>query len=160
MKLIGSRTGAYEFWIRFPCRFKVWLGQRPNSDIDIAIDIDEPEPISTNPLYSVDVFRGKPLGPYIENGKLYNPDGYSYLLYPLSVKAFKNNWSHLLIYPVTTDVLDAEENKVAELLTDFTQCQDGHLCRLLANKQRSAAKKILPRDSNPFQLNTSRNPDC
>lgn len=143
MKLIGSRTGAYEFWIRFPCGFKVWLGQRPNSDVDIAIEADEPEPISINPLYSIDIFRGELFAPYIENGKLSKPDSYNYLLYPLSTKAFKNNWSHLLMYPVTTDVLDAEKHKVAELFTDFTQFPKGHFCRLLANRQRSTANKEL-----------------
>ena len=66
MKIIGSQTGAYEYFVKFPSGKKIWLGKSINSDTDILLCNGEEKPNG-----NFDIFYGEPFAPFIENKKLH-----------------------------------------------------------------------------------------
>lgn len=112
MKLIGSKTGAYEYWVVFPNNFKIWMGKRPTSDTDVLIYGEEKCEDK-----SVDVFYGSPWGPYVQNGQLHTPKTFDYLLYSLINKARKQNATQVLIdyYGKRAIVEEGSGNPIGEI---------------------------------------------
>lgn len=116
MKLIGSRTGGYEYWVKLKSGFKIWLGQRPNSDTDILLSKKEPKPIGV-----FDIFYGDPVAPYVENNRLIRPNGFEYLIFPICNKLFKRNMIDdlMLNYREIAEVEDAQNKKVGEIFLQY-----------------------------------------
>lgn len=146
MKLIGSRTGEYEYWVKLPCGFRKWFGQKPNSDTDILISVNEEKPKG-----NFDIFYGEPSwGPYVENNRLVVPDNFDYLMFPLCNKLFLNDIAGKLIknYQKTADVENIEGKKVGEIFLDYAKIPMAICYQIAARaelvKQR-ALKTSLPR---------------
>jgi hypothetical protein len=142
MKIVGSRTGAYEFHIQMPDGQKFWMGQKKYSDLDILLEEDEPEPVINANVIILDIFRGRPFGPYIEKGRLYLTNNYNYLLYPLSFMAITVDQIRNFLKPVVCDLQDKNQKKVGELFTDFSLLPESgnFFARELVVRQKAFAK--------------------
>ncbi len=133
MRLIGSRTGGYEYWVRLKSGLKTWFGQRKNSDTDILL----PSKKEQKPEGRFDIFYGEPYGPYIEDNRLVMPKNYDYLMFSLCSKfALKNKQlelykNHLSI----AEVLDKHENKVGEIYLDYAKIPM-MMCKIAANASK------------------------
>jgi hypothetical protein len=122
MYIIGSRTGGYEYWVEMQCGFKIWLGQRPNSDKDILLEKGEQPPEG-----HFDIFYGTPKNslnpnaPYIKDNRLICPKDHNYLIYPLCTKLYARNFRDVLIknYLTVANIKDKNLEKVSEILLDY-----------------------------------------
>lgn len=129
MKIIGSQTGAYEYFVEFPNGKKIWLGKRTNSDTDILLRKDEKKPEG-----NFDIFYGEPFAPFIENGKLHTCPNFDYLMFSLCNKMFLKNLTPILIknYKQTVSIYDALEKKVGEIFLEYEKIPKA-ICLIIAN---------------------------
>ena len=145
MKLIGSKTGAYEYWVVLPNSFKLWMGTRPTSDTDVSICGEE-----TCEDKTLDVFYGLPWGPYVEDGQLHVPESFGYLLYSLINKARKQNATQLLIdyYEINATIEEGSGNPVGEICLIYEKSNNvggGYLAALA--KARRFKRSAFAADS-------------
>ena len=140
MRLIGSKTGAYEYWVVFPNRFKLWMGVRPTSDTDVSVCRDE---ICND--RSLDVFYEPPLGPYVEEGQLHTPENFNYLLYSLINKARKKDANQILIdyYESNATIEEGSGNPVGEICLIYEKSNNagGHFLAAMAKARRETFRK-------------------
>lgn len=126
MKIVGSHTGCYEFIVRLPTGLKFKLGKNPKSDLDIIITKEE--------LKNKDLFLGtfekeapqkfdifideQPYGPYIENGELFIPNSYNYLLFSICRKAqiYLRTFDLVKSYGKPVEIFSYEGRKITEII--------------------------------------------
>jgi hypothetical protein len=138
MKLIGSRTGAYEYWVKLKRGGKVWLGQKATSDIDLLLDKNE-----VRPKANFDVFYGAPTGPYVENNRLSKPKDFDYLMFSLCCKLMRNNLDALMTnYLDVAEVTDLLDKKVGEIYLDYASIP-ASFCHTLAARAKVMKPMIL-----------------
>lgn len=115
MKIIGSRSGGYEFFVKLFSGYEHWMGEKENSDFDISL---EPEEEIKDIPPNADIWREPPLGPYYENGKLHMPSTFDYLAYPLSIKMMRRSMIIEMIFneDKVALVLDKDKNTVGSFV--------------------------------------------
>jgi len=155
VKLIGSKTGSYEYWIVFPNNFKIWMGVRPSSDTDVSIYGEE-----TCEGKSLDIFYSLPWGPYVENGQLHKPESFDYLLYSLINKSRKQNATQILIdhYGKKAIVEEGSGNQVGEICLMYENSNNvgGRYLSDLAKEKIAFHKK---HNTHPLIVNNISNPE-
>lgn len=137
MKLIGSRTGGYEYWVKLKCGLNLWFGQKANSDTDLLLDKKEDAPEG-----KFDIFYGTPFGPYVEDNCLITPKNFDYLMFPFCRKLIRNNLDALMInYQEVAEVKDKERKKVGEIYLDYANIP-ASFCYTLAARAKIMKQRV------------------
>jgi hypothetical protein len=142
MKLIGSRTGGYEYWVKLPSGLKIWFGQRDNSDTDILLSVGEKKPEG-----KFDIFYGDPIAPYVEDNRLIVPRDFDYLMFPLCIKLInKTLLNELMVsYQEVAEVENLQGEKVGEIYLEYSNIPNG-TCQQMAirsKKMKARVKEFL-----------------
>jgi hypothetical protein len=137
MKIVGSRTGAFEYWIKLKCGFDLWFGQRADSDTDLLFDKKEDKPEG-----KFDVFYGTPWGPYVENNRLTITKDFDYLMFSFCVKLRRKNLDLLMLnYQEVAEVENVERKKVGEIYLDYENIPAA-ICKVTASRAKSMKQRV------------------
>lgn len=79
MIIVGSRTGAYQYWAQFDRRPFLWLGVRPGADLDVVNSPSAPGVDNRGLNEPPWLWHGLAM-PVLQDGKLVRPPGFYYLL--------------------------------------------------------------------------------
>lgn len=137
MKLVGSRTGAYEYSIKLKCGLSFWLGQRVNSDTDLLLDRNEFKPEGR-----FDTFYGTPWGPYVEDNRLILTKDFDYLMFSFCVKFRQKNLDLLMLnYQEVAEVENSERKKVGEIYLDYANIPAA-ICKVMAARAKTMKQQV------------------
>ena len=89
MKVVGSRTGEQEYFVEYSDGTVLWLGAKPNSDLDVLLSAGEEPP----PNCDIQTELPQDL-PFVENGRVHRVPGYQWLLLPAALAAMKRGIPH------------------------------------------------------------------
>ena len=137
MKIVGSRTGAFEYWIKLKCGFDLWFGQRADSDTDLLLDKNE-----VRPEGKLDIFYGTPWGPYVEDNRLMTPKDFDYLMFSFCVKLRRKNLDLLMLnYQEVAEAENFERKKVGEIYLDYENIP-AVICKVMAARAKAMKQQV------------------